>query len=93
MAAITVINNSDKIHHWLINQCRVNGALGEIGHFHRLKVSFQINSLGKNYFFILILFLFFFRAAHTPYGDSQARGRIGAVAYTTATATPNPSCI
>ena len=36
-----------------------------------------------------------FRAAPVAYGSSQARGRIGAVApaYTTATATPDPSCV
>ena len=39
--------------------------------------------------------LLFFRAASTAYGSSQARGQIGAVAaaYTTATATRDPSCV
>ena len=32
------------------------------------------------YIFYFYLFFVFFRAAHTAYGDSQARGQIGAVA-------------
>ena len=50
----------------------------------------------RHYFSVFILlFLFFgpFRAALAAYGDSQAMGRIGAVAagsYATATATPDP---
>jgi len=40
------------------------------------------------FFFCLFAFS---RAAPAAYGDSQARGRIGAVAYAKATATPDPS--
>ena len=46
---------------------------------------------------LLLPFFFFclFGATPTAYGSSQARGQIGAVAlaYTTATATPDPSLI
>ena len=46
-------------------------------------------------FCITISFFFLFRAAPTSYESSQARGQIesAAMAYTTATATWNPSCI
>ena len=46
---------------------------------------------------LLVLFLFFgrFRATPAAYGNAQARDRIGAGAagYTTATATPDLSCV
>ena len=47
----------------------------------------------SSYFFSF--FFFFFRATPAAYGRSQARGRIGAVAasYATATARPDPSLI
>ena len=46
----------------------------------------------KNHFFNLFACLFVFRAIPVTYGNSQARGRIGAavVAYTADTATLDP---
>jgi len=44
-------------------------------------------------FFLFLFFLFFFRAEPTAYRVSQARGPIRATAYTTATATQDPSHI
>ena len=46
----------------------------------------------KSSLFLLHLF-FFFTAALTAYGCSQARGRIGALACTTDTAMPDPNLI
>ena len=44
--------------------------------------------------FFCFLFFWLFRAAPLAYGGSQARGCIGAAAaYTTAIATPDPSCV
>ena len=43
-----------------------------------------------SFYFCFVLFV---RAALAAYGGSQARGQIGAVAYTTATATRDPSRI
>ena len=42
------------------------------------------------YYYYFCLFVLF---TPTAYGSSQARGLIGAVANTTSTATPDPSCI
>ena len=52
-----------------------------------------IGILFLNFFYYLICFLF--GATLSAYGSSQARDQIGAAAwaYTTATATPYPSCV
>ena len=52
--------------------------------------------LGNSHrFWSLYFFFFFLRATPEAYGGSQARGQIGAVATSlaTATAVPDPSCI
>ena len=41
----------------------------------------------------LFFFFFLFRAVHASYGCSQTRGQIRAAAYTTATASSDPSCV
>ena len=53
----------------------------------------RVNNTVMHFYFILFYYLF--RAAPTGYGGFQARDRIGviALAYTTATATPDPSCV
>ena len=48
----------------------------------------EAEPLSSPFYFILLFNLFFFRAASMPYGGSQGRGPVGAVA--TATATPDP---
>ena len=64
-----------------------------------LKIGLSFSHYNINYFFLSFFFFFcLFRASPMVYGNSQARGRIRAVAaslpaYATATATPDTSWV
>ena len=57
----------------------------------------QLHHVFFIFHFLILIFLIFyfllFKAAPAAYGNSQARGRIRATAYATATAIPDPSYV
>ena len=58
----------------------IHSSVGHLGYFHALAI---VNSVAMNivvHISFFLSFCYFFGAAPTAYGGSQARGRIGAVA-------------